>query len=40
MEEEDLIIEEDPWLKKYLLNINKRAFPEKIIEPVRRYDLP
>lgn len=39
-EEEALVIEVDPWMKTYLLGVKFRPMPEKIIEPLRRYDLP
>ncbi|EAR95963.2 transmembrane protein, putative (macronuclear) [Tetrahymena thermophila SB210] len=38
-EEEEQIIEEDPWLKKYIIDKKFRPIHEKIIEPLRRYDL-
>lgn len=41
MQEEEEEIEEDlPWMKQYLLNINMRWVDGRIIEALRRYDLP
>lgn len=40
MEEEDLIEEEDPWMKAHLKNTELSGYYGDIIEAVRRYDLP
>jgi hypothetical protein len=42
LEEEEFERQEEPnsWLKDYLLKINISFFDARIIEPMRRYDLP
>lgn len=41
MQEEEEEIEEDlPWMKQYLLGLNMRWVDGRIIEALRRYDLP